>query len=240
MRPGSETTTARSSRLHRPLLALVLAALLISVAVLVSVAMKNARPGPVTPAPAATGPVVFLGDSYTTGSNEGGNGDANYTHLLARQYAFAPVVAAVGGTGYVIAAPGVQPYSSQLSAVARVPAPRLIVVEGSRNDVVADPSAVQIAARQLYADLRRNAPTARIVVIGPIVPVTGTLGGDILATRDAVRAAATDAGLPFIDPIADRWLDGAMIGTDGVHPTDSGHARIAAVLGADLKHLGEL
>ena len=48
------------------------------------------------------------------------------------------------------------------------------------------------------------------------------------------------AGATFVDPIADRWFVGRpdLIGADGVHPNDAGHAyiadKIAPLIGAQL------
>ena len=48
------------------------------------------------------------------------------------------------------------------------------------------------------------------------------------------------AGATFVDPIAERWFVDRpdLIGRDGVHPTDAGHAymadKIAPLIGAEL------
>ncbi len=49
--------------------------------------------------------------------------------------------------------------------------------------------------------------------------------------------AAAVGGI-FIDPLAEGWFAGAahrFIGPDGIHPTDAGHARIAARILARLR-----
>ena len=48
----------------------------------------------------------------------------------------------------------------------------------------------------------------------------------MLQIRDVLSAAAAAAGAAFVDPIADRWFVDRpdLIGADGVHPTDAGHA----------------
>ena len=51
----------------------------------------------------------------------------------------------------------------------------------------------------------------------------------MLTIRDSLRRQALAAGAVFIDPIAEGWFVGRpdLIGGDGVHPTDAGHAYMA-------------
>ena len=51
----------------------------------------------------------------------------------------------------------------------------------------------------------------------------------VLTIRDSLRRQALAAGAVFIDPIAEGWFVGRpdLIGGDGVHPTDAGHAYMA-------------
>lgn len=73
------------------------------------------------------------------------------------------------------------------------------------------------------------------------------LGGDapprMLAVRNAIRDAATGAGLPFVDPIADRWFNGSDAGgiaPDGQIINDKGHQRLAQLVDDALKRDGVL
>jgi len=53
--------------------------------------------------------------------------------------------------------------------------------------------------------------------------------------------AARAAGATFIDPIAQGWFAGTsaqLFAADGVHPTDAGHGRQAALVAADLLRAG--
>ncbi len=61
--------------------------------------------------------------------------------------------------------------------------------------------------------------------------VADRLGAD-LRLRDAVAAAAGSAGLDFVDPLAGGWLRDRpdLIGADGVHPHDGGHAHLADLI----------
>ena len=84
--------------------------------------------------------------------------------------------------------------------------------------------------------------TTKVVVIGPM-----WLGDDVparmLAVRDAIRASAATATLPFVDPIADRWF----IGSDqnGIAPNkldlnDTGQQRLSQLVDGALTKSGSL
>jgi hypothetical protein len=87
----------------------------------------------------------------------------------------------------------------------------------------------------VYDKVRRLAPNARLVVFGPQWPNAGR-PADLLGIRDAVRAAAGNAGLQFVDPLAEGWFDThpELIGGDGWHPTDAGHIYLADRISAHL------
>ena len=94
----------------------------------------------------------------------------------------------------------------------------------------------------MFARLRRELPRTRIVVVGPVASNSGQAAA--LARVDAaVAAAARRAGLPYVDALAEGWFTDAqssLIGSDRMHPTWAGHARIADLLGADLARLAVL
>jgi lysophospholipase L1-like esterase len=51
----------------------------------------------------------------------------------------------------------------------------------------------------------------------------------VLELRDTLRGQAKAIGAVFVDPLAEGWFVGRpeLIGADGVHPTDAGHAYMA-------------
>ena len=106
---------------------------------------------------------------------------------------------------------------------------------GSLNDETLPPGAVGDAAAATYRTIRHRAPSARLVVIGPEWP-NAQRPADLLAIRDAVRNAATAAGAEWIDPLAEGWFDRRpdLIGADGWHPTDAGHAYLTELIAAHL------
>ena len=71
------------------------------------------------------------------------------------------------------------------------------------------------------------------------VPLNGKVGEKNL-DRDILRDQARQVGATFVDPIAERWFfdNPELIGADGIHPTDAGHAymadKIAPLIGKEL------
>ena len=187
--------------------------------------------------------VAVIGDSYTTGTNEGGMGPQSWTarafHALdKRGERIAPDVAAEGRAGYGV--PGDHgSVFEDLTARAVKPDDALVVFFGSRNDQGVDPWVLTERARSSFDLARRVAPSARLLVIGPPWP-TADVPQSVLQIRDVLGATAGSVGAAFIDPIAERWFVGRpdLIGADGVHPTDAGHAyladKIAPLIGSQL------
>jgi lysophospholipase L1-like esterase len=212
-----------------------LAALAISLAL--AVGMVSHRTAPARPYyTAARGTpidhVAVIGDSYTTGTDEGGQGSNAWTArtwlTLARQgVQISPTVASEARAGYVV--PG--DYSSvfeDLTARAVHPDDALVVYFGSRNDEGVDPLRLAGMAHDTFGLARRFAPSAKLLVIGPPWP-TADPPFDVLYVRDTLSGQARDAGATFIDPISEGWFVGRpdLIGPDGVHPNDAGHAYMA-------------
>ena len=104
----------------------------------------------------------------------------------------------------------------------------LVVFFGSRNDEPVDPQRFPGMAANTFQMARRSAPGAKLLVIGPPWP-TAAPPQAVLRIRDNLRDQAFAAGAVFVDPIAQGWFVGRpdLIGPDGVHPTDGGHAYMA-------------
>ncbi|MBS1694892.1 MAG: SGNH/GDSL hydrolase family protein [Actinobacteria bacterium] len=223
-----------------------LVAVLLALAVLGGVTGAYRHPG----APEPTAPLSFglnrvavIGDSYTTGGDEGGTGANGWTaiawQILAREGVPTTTdVAAERGAGY--AARGEQGRIFQdLARGALRPDDTVVVFFGSRNDEHADPLLYPVMVYSTFQLARRMAPNARFLVIGPPWP-TADPPGAVLRIRDALEYQAGLADATFVDPIAAGWFVGRpdLIGQDGIHPTDSGHAyladQIAPLIGAQL------
>ena len=201
------------------------------VAVLVVFAMWDRAPSTSAPqtvptrTPAADSPrVVVVGDSYTAGSTQDSGEAARWPALIDVE----PI--AVSGVG---SARGTTTFSSLAEDI---PANATTVLFfGSINDQGLGYDKVRAGAQQAFETARERAPDAQLIVIGP--PWVDANPSDALLTvRDAVAGAAQAADARWVDPLAEQWFVGqeGLIGFDGIHHTDTGHAylaeRIAKVL----------
>lgn len=177
--------------------------------------------------------IAVIGDSYTAGAAEGGNGPRGWPQIAWQLLAAEGVevdadVAAEGGAGY--GKPGNRGSNfGDLTARAVRGNDELVVFFGSRNDQPIDPQELSGLAADTFGLVRYAAPRAKILVIGPPWPAP-TPPPEVLTIRDRLRDQAAAAGAVFVDPIAEGWFVGRseLIGADGVHPTDAGHAYMAA------------
>ena len=176
--------------------------------------------------------IAVIGDSYTAGTDEGGSGTRSWPQiawqLLARQGV--PIdadVAAEGGAGYGQRGSGGSIFED-LTAQAVRNNDALVIFFGSRNDQPVDPQKFSSYAAETFHLARYAAPAAKFLVIGPPWP-TASPPPPVLKIRDSLRDQAAQIGASFIDPIADGWFVGRpdLIGKDGVHPNDAGHAYMA-------------
>ncbi|MFF3663998.1 SGNH/GDSL hydrolase family protein [Microtetraspora malaysiensis] len=183
--------------------------------------------------------VMFLGDSFTVGSGPVAEWDT-YAADTAKTLGWQLVTAGGSGTGYVatgrVGRTFERSFDRQLSWR---PAPDLVVVSGGHNDRRARPSTVRAAVLNLVTRVRERWPVTRIVLVGPIW--IDTAPQSAYRTRDAVASAAWLAGVPFLDPLTQRWIadDRArVLLPDGVHPTLYGHLRLARWLAETLRARG--
>ncbi|WP_084693355.1 SGNH/GDSL hydrolase family protein [Actinomadura atramentaria] len=212
-----------------------------------SVADRAQRP-PVSPAPPAAAPVVlFFGDSYTVGKR-GTLPENTYAAATARLLGWQVVLAGRAGTGFVSTGTGTVAFHELFeSQLGWRPAPDLLIISGGHNDARYPPAQVAAAARSLLDLAARRWPGTRRLMIGPLWG-NGAPPADALAVRDALAATAGQAKVPFVDPIAERWITGnradgtgnaaRFILPDGTHPTVAGGRYVATRLVADLRRLG--
>jgi lysophospholipase L1-like esterase len=207
----------------------------VSIAVLLG--LLNARSTPVRhndilTLDASLNRIAVIGDSYTTGGDLGGLGSQGWTtrawQLLAGEgVRVAPDVAAEGGAGYGTRGNHGSVFEDLTADVVK-PDDAVVVFFGSRNDQGIDPTQLSVLAYGTFQLARRTAPSAKFLVIGPPWPTVDP-PDTVLRIRDALKYQAGVAGATFIDPIALGWFVGRpeLIGKDGVHPTDAGHAYMA-------------
>ncbi|REE73017.1 lysophospholipase L1-like esterase [Rhodococcus wratislaviensis] len=164
--------------------------------------------------------LTVLGDSITGGSHN----NVVWPDLLAAKRTWYVNNIAEGSTGYSAGENKAFPFKVD-DAVATTP--DVIMVVGSRNDVY-NPELVGPAAARVYADLKAKAPNVPIFVVGPIWDNKQPPPA-MLSVNASIRQAAQNAGLLFIDALAENWLgDPTLIQKDDrVHPTDAGQQVLA-------------
>jgi lysophospholipase L1-like esterase len=169
--------------------------------------------------------VAFVGDSYTGGTSLDSGEDARWPALLAAQLGFKADLTTRGGAGYVQATDSGVNFPVLATRIANDP--EVVVVFGSRNDDEGY-EAVREGAARTYATIFREHPDTKLLVVGPPW-VSANTPAWLLEARDATRDAAAEAGATYVDPIAESWFNAdGLIGSDGVNPTDAGHALIAS------------
>ncbi|MDI9894247.1 SGNH/GDSL hydrolase family protein [Rhodococcus sp. IEGM 1381] len=177
----------------------------------------------------------MLGDSYSEAT---GDADAQFPALLARKLCWSVVANGHGGTGYEAdgqSAENEGTYGSRLGSVIEID-PDIVIVQGSTNDPGGQSTAA--AADTVLSQLRSELPDADVIAVGPASP-PGVSIERSTANRDAVRAAAQSADVPFIDALT--WLDPAEASlwlSDDLHPTGEGHSLFATALANAIEDLG--
>ena len=170
--------------------------------------------------------LLVVGDGTTVPPAKG---EPGWPQLLAEDIAAdgPPVevtVRAATGTGYLKTPPGEPSFVGLAEAAG--PGYDVVVFFGSRDDIEAAP-VVRAAAEDAFAAARAASPDADLLAIGPAWP-TLDAPGYIETNRDAVAAAAANAGVPFTDPLVAGWLtDPERIDPDQGTPTPVGHRYLA-------------
>lgn len=177
--------------------------------------------------------VVVVGDSYTGGSPQGGIGDKRWTAVVGSQLQGHGIdavmkVGAEGGAGYVAHGRRTGATFADMITVTATRGDKLVVVFGSINDGKVPVGQLAHATCDTLRGAEIAAPAANLLVVGPPW-VNGNPPPHLLQSRDILRTRAQELGAKFIDPIADGWFVDRpdLIGADGVHPTDAGHAYMA-------------
>ncbi len=182
---------------------------------------------------------VFLGDSYTTGWNGAGLGARGWPRRIGLAKGWRTVNLAVAGTGFINPGWTNQPVRSRVTAAIRQH-PDIVFVAAGHNDSRWSAAATAKAADKVIDRLHKALPHAVLVIVAPIWP-NGSPPARCLSLRDHLRRKAAALHAIFIDPLAERWFAGKyhrLIGSDGIHPTDAGHRRIAERVLADLAKAG--
>jgi GDSL-like Lipase/Acylhydrolase family len=211
-----------------------LAVLLVVATATATMVLTNGKAEPVSPP--ADGPlrVAVIGDSYSAGS---GN-DVIWPALVAAGSPMSISNVAVADASYAGGAGQSGPFAQQIDkALASKPA--VIVVFGGLGDAGLPDQQITQSATDLFAELIRRAPNAKLVAFGPIWhenPVP-----DVFKTLDAdIAVAARTTHTAYVPLIGEKWLigDGLMQGDSA--PTDEGQLVLARKLNPLLlEHIGQ-
>jgi len=181
--------------------------------------------------------VVFIGNSFTGGSAMDSGGIARFPSLLSAELKFPYMTLTADGAGYASAGDQSRTF---LALAKKVPEnAAVVVVLGSDDDADKTAADIRSGAAETYARIHNQAPGAVILAVASPWGRTPTPKG-VVTARDAVRDAALQDGNAFVDTITDKWLVAGptgQVGSDGVHPTDVGHAEMAKYLAPVLRLL---
>ncbi|MCU1365237.1 MAG: lysophospholipase L1-like esterase [Ilumatobacteraceae bacterium] len=166
-------------------------------------------------------------------SDIGGDGVHNWTSIIAGMlqdsgYNVELTVDATPGSGYVRTGASGTNFVDQIGRTVK-PDTTLVVVFGSRyDDGIIPREQVGSTANTAIEKIRSISPSAAVLVIGPAWP-DDTFPGYITGIEWNLKATAAADHATFLDPIADHWFFGqpTLIGSDGISPTDAGHAYMA-------------
>lgn len=182
-----------------------------------------------TSADASRPTALFIGDSYTVGTGTSLSG-AGFPAILGELRDWDVQNLAIPGTGYSTGQPdGFCPQSGCTSYIGMLPmavaaSPDIVIVSGGRNDLAR--AHLEPAVTTFYTELRRQLPTARLVVTSPLWD-DGPTPEALVALREQVEREAIRVGAEYID-LGDMFLDRPdLIASDELHPNEEGLAHIA-------------
>jgi acyl-CoA thioesterase-1 len=190
---------------------------------------------------------AVLGDNYATGWGPGWS--SGWVRLLGDRMCWTvmPVsreggVGAEGGTGFTTAGPEprMARYPDRVTAVT-AGSPQVVLVEGGLNDQGAPTSQeINDAATRTFTAVKERIGTGTVIAIGPLLtPSPDTVPEEVARVSGAIAAAAEAVGIPYIDPVAEHWLnDRGLFGADLVHPNTDGYREYAQRLIDKFKHIG--
>lgn len=161
----------------------------------------TAQTDTIRPAPLRGPRTIVIGDSFAGGTGATNTVIDGFVRYMADYLGWDDVApSGLGGGGYLV---GAATFADRIQHDVIAYSPDVVIVTGGFNDYASKTLAqILAAATSLFSTLQTGLPNALIIVAGPFFsggvrdfPATGTL----LDARDAIKSAATAAGLPFID-----------------------------------------
>lgn len=174
--------------------------------------------------------VLLIGDSFSGGSdmNEG----PEWPDMLKASNGWVLLEDVIGGTGYV--SPGQQvPFTDRIEDDVERYAPDVVLLAGGRNDIAFPVDEVVAAADDVVAAAKRGWPDAEIVLFSPFA--SGEPSDETLDLARALQELAEARSVRWVD--ATGYVEADLIGSDGVHPNQEGHERLAAEVADALSQL---
>jgi lysophospholipase L1-like esterase len=201
------------------------------------------------PADEARKTMLFIGDSYVTGT---GLDETSYGCMAAARMGWYCKVSAGPGTGYISGGPAnrfeleyigeSKSFDERLPGLALTYKPDIVVLDGGRNDQFVPSDTVYDAMVSTIADVRRAWPAATVVVIRPrfISKPADDLGYDD-GFFDRLRAEdVTQQMVVIADPIGQLTDNDTsdLVDSDDIHPTRQGELAMSTALFDSLIELG--
>jgi lysophospholipase L1-like esterase len=182
---------------------------------------------------------VWLGDSVTAGAERAFDEDPTIPLTASARLGWNWDVYGYGGTGYINAdrSTGNIPYTQRVRRLALGTAPDVFIVMGGGNDGN-DPNRKTFthAAQSVFDFVERTWPKAQLVIVGPYVPREEGYP----VQREILSAEAKRRGVPYIDPLAERWMvdhPEQLSEKDHFHPNSAAQYRIGKMLANKLEEL---
>ncbi|MFC5930944.1 SGNH/GDSL hydrolase family protein [Cryobacterium melibiosiphilum] len=174
--------------------------------------------------------LAFIGDSYLAASES-----SDWVSAVTGQMPVAATasISSLGGSGYVTRGLSDSVFGEHVVDMVSDKTD-VVVFFGSRND--AGQGNVGAAATAAYVEALALAPSAKLVVVGPVW-TDENVPSSIETLNDELRASVDGFGGMYVDAIAEGWFfneNASLIGSDGVHPSDEGRTYIATLM---LPHL---
>lgn len=170
---------------------------------------------------------AVIGDSWASGYGLD-DPTESFAYHLARLEKWDVTVSAVSGTGFATDSGCPNDYASRVDLVPRDA--EIVVLEGGLNDVGAVEDVRPNAVTTLTA-VRRRAPDATVVVVGPpLMPFRDEQ--DLRRIDEELAQAADMAGVHYIST-----LDWMVETEDELHPTGAAHRAFAQRLRDALRRL---
>jgi acyl-CoA thioesterase I len=186
------------------------------------------------PAPDRPG-IAVLGDAYANGDGAGWTN--GWVPIVADRMCWQLTPAseprgagAQSSTGFTTGnSTGEQRYRDRVDAITKAQ-PKVVIVEGGLNDVPARSEDITKAAQDTFEAIRGQVDEQTIIVaIGPVAPPSPKIPrSEVTRVSDAIAAGARNAGVSYINPVKDNWLqDPAMYSPDMIHPNREGYREYA-------------